>query len=603
MTPQGFRILKHTKLLLILTLVIAMSAATASTAYAKILKGPYVQQVNKTSTVIMWQTENATVGTVEWGETADLGQTNSSDPGTIHEVKIEGLSKNSQYHYRVKSDGDESNVYKFKTAPDAFTPFRFISFGDSRSGYDVHTRAVGAFLLEEPDIYMNSGDIVGSGTDEVAWQKHFEIEQELISSTLMMPSIGNHDTEGLTVGLYKKYFSLPSNGIGENYEELFYYQDWGSTRFISIENEISTLTMGSTQYDWLMDVLEDAKEDPQILHIFIMTHKGPFTATPGRSANMHLRALTGLLKNYNVQAILSGHDHHYYRGQSADEMDFIVTGGGGAGLYDCEPTNDWGVTNISWSKDYNYVVFDIDGVNMSATTKTLDGEIIETFEWHSAKPMPDPPVEDGDSDTDVSDGDEDTESDSHEVTATISAIEGGNVEANDSSASLDIPVNAIDIDTAITMKQQGKVGYPEAGRLASKVYDFSPADLSFNKAATISISLTDSIPESYEAKLVSLQNDEWTIVDGSVVSSDMVHAEIDNLGTYAVYLEGDGPIVDGDDVEPDGDDTADGDQTGNPADGSSSGCNNVNSVPGFFLIFTSLFALLMIRRKRTSSSI
>lgn len=601
--------INKTKPLFITIFVLVLMVSFSVSAYAGIKKGPYVQKVFKDSTTIVWETSNSTSGTVEWGTTSDLGQTLTSEPGTMHEVEIEGLSKNSSYYYRVKSDGDESQIYKFKTAPDAYTPFRLVAYGDSRSGYDVHTRAISALLMEEPDIYMNSGDLVGTGTDETAWQKHFEIEQDLSSVVPMLPAIGNHDTDGLDCKLYKKYFALPSNGTENDSEELYYYQDWGNTRIISIECEISTMTMGSTQYNWLIDRLEEAKDDPYIQHVILMTHKGPYTAVPGRSGNMLMRAILDTLKSYNVQVIISGHDHHYYRGKAANQLDFIVTGGGGAGLYDCEPTNQDGITNLAWSKDNNYVVFDIDKEDITATAKTLDGQIIDTFEWKSSKTLPDEIPVDGDTDGDVDetvvDGDEVVEDGdvniAEEVSETVSASDGADLSLSDSSLTLSIPANALTDDTTITITPEAKLGYPEASRLASYVYSFTPTDVAFSKNATLSVEIQSSIPEGYEPILVSLQNTEWVEVDGSYESDGFMFAEINQLATFAVYISGDGATTDGD-VIADGDsDTSGGSSAVEPSVGFA-GCQNVNSVSGLFLLLSALMGIFIARRRIVNNS-
>jgi len=389
--------------------VIAVIFIFASPAGAAVIKGPYVQIVEKHQASIVWETENDVDGVLEWGTNEMPDKVVNALAGTMHQVTLKNLTPNTSYFYRVTSDGETTPTYEFKTAPTPDVPFRFVSYGDSRSGYDTHRAIVAALESENLDVYMNSGDLVGSGEDLSCWQEHFSIERDLMASKMLMPVIGNHETNGLDVSEYKHYFMLPPNGQGVQ-EEHYYYSDWGNTRFIVVDCETATLSMKTPQYDWLVDVLQDAWDNPYILHVFLGVHAGPYTAKPDRTGNAQLRAMDGLLVRYGVTAVLSGHDHHYYRGVSPDNLNFIVTGGGGAGLYSCDALSDEEATNYQCVVDYHYVVLDIDGPEITVTAKRLDGQVIETFTWTSVKPyVPYTPEADGDEsllDGDEPDGDE-----------------------------------------------------------------------------------------------------------------------------------------------------------------------------------------------------
>jgi hypothetical protein len=390
----------------IITAVIAAALMLSQPALAGFVKGPYIQKVSKTGVVFVWQTESASPGTVAWGLDESLGNSLEVAAGTMHEAGLDGLKANTTYFYQVTSDGQTSNLYHFKTAPSAYSPFRFVAFGDSRSGYNEHRRVASSIMAEDPSLYINSGDLVCNGPDEMCWQEHFDIELELMATRFLLPALGNHDTEGLNCVQYKRYFSLPANGV-EAHDELYYHVDWGNTRFIVLDDQIASYAAGSLQYEWLLYTLQEAADDPYIQHIFLVTHMGPYSAKPERAGNTHMRNLIETLAEYKVTAIFSGHDHHYYRGQAHNGVDFIVTGGGGASLYDCQPKADFGVRNIQCVKDYNYVVLDVNGPYVTATAKTADGQVIEEWDWVSEKKLPDMPA-DGDEpnpDGDAPDGD------------------------------------------------------------------------------------------------------------------------------------------------------------------------------------------------------
>ncbi len=384
-------------------LLILLFICVSFNAFAAIKKGPYIQSTSKTEVVIVWQTDGISDGTLNWGTDEKLGTEIKVQAGEMHKAVISGLSADTTYYYQVTSDGATSDTYSFVTAPQPWTPFRFIAFGDSRSGYTDHRRLAEAMLQEAPDLYFNSGDISCTGTDEVCWQNHFDIEKELMASTYMLPTIGNHDTNGSDVSNYQKFFAPPPNGL-DDLEGRFYYQDWGNTRFIVLDYTIG-FPPGSVQSDWMLEAIQEAYDSKDILHIFIIVHEGPYTAKAGRSGNANLRNLMGTFKDMGVTCIFSGHDHHYYRGESDNGVNFLVTGGGGAGLYDCDMTQDWGVRNIICEKTYHYVVFDVNGPDISAVAITSNGEELERFTWKSEKIPPDySDIPDGDEANDI-DGD------------------------------------------------------------------------------------------------------------------------------------------------------------------------------------------------------
>jgi len=70
---------------------------------------------------------------------------------------------------------------------------------------------------------------------------------------------------------------------------------------------------------------------------FLALHHTPFTAIKARqtAAQGVAARLMPLLKKYNVQAVFSGHDHNFQHHRS-EGIEFIVTGGGGAPLYDLD---------------------------------------------------------------------------------------------------------------------------------------------------------------------------------------------------------------------------------------------------------------------------
>ena len=106
-----------------------------------------------------------------------------------------------------------------------------------------------------------------------------------------------------------------------------------------------------------------------------------------------------------------------------------------------------------------------------------------------------------------------------EVTKEISAEEGGTVETEDKSVSIEIPAGALENDTEITMKVYDAKGYPgtEGKTVISKVVEFEPSGTIFKKPVMISmVSLgTDGITRTVTKKVVTAavyreEKGEWS---------------------------------------------------------------------------------------------
>ena len=72
---------------------VAVATLLAAPASAGLLKGPYIQMLGKTGVTIVWETHGNASGTVEWGADSSLGTSVAAAAGTMHEVRIDGLSQ------------------------------------------------------------------------------------------------------------------------------------------------------------------------------------------------------------------------------------------------------------------------------------------------------------------------------------------------------------------------------------------------------------------------------------------------------------------------------------------------------------------------------
>lgn len=129
-------------------------------------------------------------------------------PQTLHRVRIAGLRPGTTYHYRVslRSEGSPGTPgpaggaarvdlpeVTFHTPPSAGRPLRLVVYGDSRSGHAIHAQAIQSILDEDPDLVLNTGDVVERGTEEGDWDRYFTVAGPLISKIPVYLTPGNHE--------------------------------------------------------------------------------------------------------------------------------------------------------------------------------------------------------------------------------------------------------------------------------------------------------------------------------------------------------------------------------------------------------------------------
>ncbi|RLC76675.1 MAG: hypothetical protein DRJ03_28185 [Chloroflexi bacterium] len=337
-----------------------------------LLRGPYLQSVAANSIIVAWETDRPSHGEVVYGEAEEYGAS-VADPalGARHVVTLTGLAPYTLYHYRIVSDGEPLGAdAAFRTAagPDQ-AEFTFVVFGDTRTQHQVHREVVARILEQGTDFVLHTGDLVDNGWDTGQWAAFFEIERELMARASLFPALGNHESNS---PLYFDFFHLPGN-------ERWYTFDYGNARFVCLQVDgFADFGPGSEQYGWLEETLV-ANTQPWL---FVYFHVPLYGSVPPHSApfaemeETAQRALAPLFERYGVDMVFSGHKHSYERNE-VNGVTYIVTAGGGAPLYwagEREPTQ------AAFARAYHFVLLEIDGDCLKATTISVEGEVLDQLE-------------------------------------------------------------------------------------------------------------------------------------------------------------------------------------------------------------------------------
>jgi hypothetical protein len=281
--------------------------------------------------------------------------------------RIHGLSPARTYAYTVTADNDANAASPFSatftTAPEGRAKFRFTSFGDLATpntawvlSYGQSAYAVGAVEKFQPLFHLLNGDLCYADLNPMnqpaVWRDFGNNNQSSAASRPWMPCVGNHEIEfdngpqGFTA--YLTRYTLPSNGL-PRFEGRWYSFQVGSVLFVSLSGDevvyqdagplvagpaalvpaastgnepIEPGTSfyirgysGGEQTRWLEETLRAGRQDPTVDWIVVQMHQCPCSSSQtGNGSDAALRAAwQPLFDRYQVDLVLSGHDHDYER--------------------------------------------------------------------------------------------------------------------------------------------------------------------------------------------------------------------------------------------------------------------------------------------------
>ena len=365
------------------TILLVLVLATG--AYAGIQSGPYLQNV-ATDGVTVCVTSTGPDATVEYGLDDSYGDTAYSDTAIdiewdsrpLFQVRIDGLSPATVYHYRVISGGDTTPDRQFTTTVNSGDPFLFCAYGDNRRPSPWAAEAVANEMAEEfPDFVINTGDIVNFdeqlGVKTAAeWKFFFEKTVPLISQSPLFAIRGNHDDDS---DLFMKFMDNPTDNSGN---EHYYSFDYGNAHFLALDSTLEECSGAQLAF-----VESDLAANEGNGPLFVFFHHPPFSnGTHGGSGSTY-SCWAPLFQEYGVDMVFSGHDHlytrmgTYYEGGTPpapgiNGVTYIVTGGGGAPLY---PTNTNNTPPIdTTAPEFHFLVVQVSGDAIDVTVKLADGE-------------------------------------------------------------------------------------------------------------------------------------------------------------------------------------------------------------------------------------
>jgi 3',5'-cyclic AMP phosphodiesterase CpdA len=244
----------------------------------------------------------------------------------------------------------------------------FIVMGDNRSGDDIYRRIVSLAMDRKPEFVVNTGDMIVTPGNKQEWAKFWEMSKPIDVPYFL--TVGNHDAHPkvpLSEKTYKQEVDLPGN-------ELYYSFVAGHSLFIILDScmDNQEKRIIGEQFKWLEAVLVNSTQK----HKFVFLHHPLFTDLgKGHHAHESLDKypesrdrLAALFAKCKVDAVFAGHEH-YYEKRTVDNVLYIITGGGGAPVYDKDEYGGF----------HHFVQVLVDGDKVSAEVVDVNGKLRDKF--------------------------------------------------------------------------------------------------------------------------------------------------------------------------------------------------------------------------------
>jgi predicted MPP superfamily phosphohydrolase len=285
--------------------------------------------------------------------------------------------------------------------------FSFIALGDNRQQFGtwdetkmhythdnasnpIRKELIDSVVYNFPDseFIIHTGDIVTSGGEQDDWNRYFEDIKSLTDSSIpIYYAVGNHEYYTYASGpstwgpsdvgwpTYLANVDLPGN------ERYYSFDVQNQVHFVFINTDENGITAGefditTDQYNWLINDL-----DNNLIDTIVAVHHRPCYSVRRSDRVEEAQAIRNVLEpiymQYDVDLVLNGHDHYYYR-TNRSGMTYITTGGGGAELSSKGDTSEWQAGDVFYST-YHYCNVRVNSTHIQINAHDINGTIIDTL--------------------------------------------------------------------------------------------------------------------------------------------------------------------------------------------------------------------------------
>ena len=368
-------------------------------------------------------------------------------PHRVFSASINKLKPGMRFAYTVAAQGKPAFQGGAVARKGANTDSHFVIFGDCAADTPGQRAVAYQVSKETPDYIFIPGDIVYSKGRVSEYQQKFWpiynadnadplVGAPLLRSTLFTGVVGNHDSQPQPdfaaaadlFGFYR-YWSLPLNGpvlsaggkntphfkgnedaqksflaSAPNYPGMANYSfDYGTVHWTVIDSNTYVDFMDPEFQDWLRN---DLKANAQAKWRFVAFHHPPFNSSKAHFKEQRARVLSKIFEEGKADLVISGHVHNYQRSfpmtfevEAGFELAghsevpgkwtlgkgpiYLITGAGGAGLYNVEqngdPSSFQSFTEKFVSDTHSFTVVDAGVKTLKVRQVSAAGKELDSF--------------------------------------------------------------------------------------------------------------------------------------------------------------------------------------------------------------------------------
>jgi predicted phosphodiesterase len=175
---------------------------------------------------------------------------------------------------------------------------------------------------------VHLGDVIDKPDAAEQWEKFLKVTGNGVTLHI---APGNHDIDNVdSLARYEKMCG----------KENYYSTSRNDTLFLFLNSELpgQTAKITGQQFEWLEKQLSR-----NFKYKFVFLHRPVYPSTFGRGRGLDRYPtdrdrLHQLFVKYGVEVVIAGHEHLYNRSEK-DGVDYVITGGGGAPLYNSTEDN------------------------------------------------------------------------------------------------------------------------------------------------------------------------------------------------------------------------------------------------------------------------
>ncbi len=295
----------------------------------------------------------------------------------VNKVLATGLTKNTQYAYRVGDGKQWSEIKTFKTNRNG-TNTNFFVIGDTQVSNKENVDKIAANLAKDGNYSfgIQTGDSVDNASIYSHWTDVLQLfGDNYISGVDMVHVLGNHEYMGdLDGDAAQNIYNLPNSRR--------YSVEYGNVYVATINYTVNRAEL-KADLEWLK---QDAKASKCKWKVLTMHQPAYYTNTAG-SNEMINELVPGAAEEAGIDFVFSGHDHSYARTEPLKEGK--VNENDGIVYYICGSTGEksYSVTNnpdfhfAVASQEFNGVYLTVSTTDdkFTVTTRDIDGSIIDSY--------------------------------------------------------------------------------------------------------------------------------------------------------------------------------------------------------------------------------